>query len=123
MPLLGHRAGTVAARGSGSLIVLIGALHVALTPCIYEQFSLDALWFAGSGIGVMLIGALTILAEHARPVRWTALAANGAGIVLGAAFTLLTDATEPQGPLLIVLFLAAAISLTLSRGLRDPRSP
>jgi len=119
MPLLGHRAGTVAARGSGSLIALIGALHVALTPCIYERFSLDALWFAGSGTGVMLIGALTILAGHARPVRWTALAANGAGIALGAAFTVLTDAAEPQGPLLIVLFLAAILSLTFSRGVRD----
>jgi len=115
MSPLGHHLGTAAARASGGLTVLIGTLHVALTPGIYQTLSLDALWFAGSGIAVVLIGALTILAEQARPVRWAALAANGAGVVLGAAFTVLTSASEPQGPVLIVLFLAAIVSLALSR--------
>ena len=118
MPLSIHWPRASGARASGGATVLVGMLHVALTACIYRDLSVDALWFAGSGIAVMLIGALTILAEYARPVRWTALAANGAGIGLGVAFTVLTRSTEPQGPVLVALFLAAILSLTLSRGNR-----
>lgn len=54
----------------------------------------------------MLIGALTLLAGAAAAVRWTAVAANLAGVLLALGFGILTGFEGPQGPLLIALFLA-----------------
>ena len=59
----------------------------------------------------MLIGALTLLADTATAVRWTAAAANLAGLLLAAGFGILTGFSGPQGPLLIALFLAAAAAI------------
>lgn len=85
-------------------------LHIALTGRNFDLASFDALWFAGSGLAVMLIGTLTLLATQATAVRWTAVAANVAGLLLALAFAALTRFSEPQGPLVIVLFLTGAIA-------------
>lgn len=44
------------------LFVLLGILHAACTPVFYDSFSLDSLWFAGTGMGVSLTGLLNISA-------------------------------------------------------------
>lgn len=41
-----------------SLILLMGIAHVSLTLATYEEFSLDALWFAGSGIALIILAFL-----------------------------------------------------------------
>jgi len=97
------------------MTVAVGAVHVALTARDFDLDSLDALWFAGSGLAVMLIGALTLLADQAAAVRWTAVAANLAGLLLAVAFALLTGFSGPQGILLIALFLTGAASLAAVR--------
>jgi hypothetical protein len=107
------------ARISGWMTIAVGAVHVAFTARDFDHPSLDALWFAGSGLAVMLIGALSLLAGAATAVRWTAVAANLAGLLLAVGFGVLTGFSGPQGPLLIALFLtgtaAAAASPTRRR--------
>lgn len=44
------------------LFVLLGIVHAACTPVFYRSYSLDALWFAGTGMGVSLAGLLNISA-------------------------------------------------------------
>jgi hypothetical protein len=110
-----HPAASLASRTAGGLTVAIGAVHVALTGRDFDLHSLDALWFAGSGLAVMLIGALTLLADQATAVRWTAFAANVAGLLLAIAFALLTGFSGPQGILLIALFLSGAAALAATR--------
>ncbi|HEU0302627.1 MAG TPA: hypothetical protein VFR37_24415 [Longimicrobium sp.] len=90
------------------MTIAVGVVHVAFTARDFDHASLDALWFAGSGLAVMLIGAMTLLAGAATAIRWTAVAANLAGLLLAIGFGILTGFSGPQGPLLIALFLAGA---------------
>jgi hypothetical protein len=96
-----------AARVAGLLTVLVGVVHVGVGLAEYDWPSFDALWFHGSGIGVILTGALTVLAtsDHA----WGALVivavfANLLGVALAVGFGALSHWRQPQGPILIALF-------------------
>ncbi len=42
-------------------IVLLGTVHTTLTPLFYQDFSLGALWFAGSGLALIFAGFLNII--------------------------------------------------------------
>lgn len=106
---LAHRVATVA----GWLAVVIGLVHVAFTTAAFDQPSLGALWFAGSGLAVVLIGALTLAARR-HALRTLAVGANGAGLALAIAFGLLTAWREPQGPVLAATFLVGGIASWLA---------
>ncbi|MFL5386426.1 MAG: hypothetical protein ACJ8GN_28235 [Longimicrobiaceae bacterium] len=95
--------------------MLIGVIHIAFTAKEFDRASLDALWFAGSGIALLLIGAFTLLAHTGRAVRWTAVAANVGGFFLAIEFGVLTGWEAPQGPVLAGVFLLGAVALALRR--------
>jgi hypothetical protein len=98
---------------AGSLTVAVGALHLGVAIAQYGALSLDALWFAGSGLAVVLIGVLSLLARSApghAAMRWAAVGANVAGLALAAGFGTLTSWHEPQRPTLVALFLVGAVA-------------
>jgi hypothetical protein len=100
------------ARAAGSLIVAVGVLHVGVGLREYAWPSFDALWFYGTGMGLLLAGALTVLA--ASPRAWPALSAvavgaNVLGLGLAAAFGVLSGWSQPQGPILAALFAAGIL--------------
>jgi cytochrome b561 len=124
-PAFGIRAGEPEMRQMASIAgwaaVAVGAVHTALAVAMFRRPSLDALWFAGSGLAVVLIGALTLVARRA-PVRGVATAANGAGLVLAVAFGVLTRWHELQGPLLAIIFLAGGVAVSRpAGGIHDAR--
>ena len=43
------------------LIVALGAIHILFTACAYDNFSLDAFWFAGSGMAIVFAGFLNLM--------------------------------------------------------------
>jgi hypothetical protein len=45
---------------SAYLLVILGTGHTLLTPTFYPGFSADALWFAGTGLALLLLGMLNI---------------------------------------------------------------
>ena len=59
-------------RGAGWSIVVVGAIHLLVTFLDYDSLSLAALWFAGTGLALVLIGGLNVVsaglaaATHAR---------------------------------------------------------
>ena len=107
-------AGRVADRllaVAGWLTVAVGVLHLGVAVAQDRAPSLDALWFAGSGLAVVLIGVLSLLVGAApghAATRRAAVGANVAGLALAARFGALTTWHEPQGPALIALFLLGA---------------
>ena len=107
-------------RLAGWLTVAVGTLHVGVGGVQYEALSFDALWFAGSGLAVVLIGVLTLLAaaSSAPAVRWAAVGANVAGLALAVAFGALTRWREPQGPVLVALLLTGAGGAAWGRATR-----
>lgn len=94
---------------AGGLAVAVGVLHLGVAATQYRALSFDTLWFAGGGRAVVLIGVLTLLARAAPVgVRRAAVGANAAGLALAIGFGALTRWREPQGPALLLLFLAGA---------------
>jgi peptidoglycan/LPS O-acetylase OafA/YrhL len=104
------------ARGIGVLTVVIGVIHIAVAEMEYDAFSFDALWFVGSGLGVILIGALTCLASSTRAwpaLRLTAVMSNVAGVLLGLCFSSMSEWQQPQGPTLVALFTLGTVSAAM----------
>lgn len=58
--------------------LLLGVLHLALTLPIYGRLSLEALWFAGSGLAVVCCALMNVgaLRSSAPFSRWAAVIAN-----------------------------------------------
>ena len=103
------------AAAAGWATVAVGLVHVAVARSAFDRFDLEALWFVGSGLAVILIGAITLAARHAS-LRSLAVAANMGGLALAIAFGMLTRWREPPGPVLSILFLAGIIGSTVRRG-------
>ena len=92
--------------------MLVGVVHIGVGVTEHEWPSFDALWFHGSGVAVMLVGALTLLSTSERTWRTLAIvavAANLLGIVLAVAFGTLSQWRAPQGPVLIALFATGTV--------------
>jgi hypothetical protein len=120
-PYTGHRALTIA----GFLTIAVGAAHLVITFLAYKPFfRLPALWFAGSGVAIMLIGILTLFARGTPAgsnERWVAAGANAAGLVIAASYSALNAWREPRGWVEIALFLIGGLAALLG-GKQAPRA-
>ncbi len=43
------------------MVVALGAVDILFTVCAYDNFSLDAFWFAGSGMAIIFAGFLNLM--------------------------------------------------------------
>jgi hypothetical protein len=43
------------------LSIALGAIHILFTVCAYDNFSLDAFWFVGSGMAIVFAGFLNLM--------------------------------------------------------------
>lgn len=71
---------------STGLLLVLGALHAALTPFLYRAPTPEAIWFVGTGVGLVLLGAVNQVARREAPrtpVRRLALTANWAPAAFG----------------------------------------
>lgn len=98
------------------LIVALGALHCMFTASNYDGFSLDAVWFLGSGIAIILAGFLNIAAIRVGGkdvvIKYLCLTAN---LIFAALFGIvLWLMTQPQVLVGLVLFAAAAVLVAAS---------
>ena len=83
---------------SAGLCGLLGLLHTSVTFIAYSSVSPRAVWFAGTGLGLVLLAVVNITAwrtSYSDPfVRYSTIAANLAMGVLG--FFAVTAVPEPQ---------------------------
>jgi hypothetical protein len=104
-----------------SIAGLVGILHVALTAVLYQHPSLEALWFAGTGLGIIAVAAVNIVGLRAsdRSSLGIVFAANAAMVSFFASAWALMKA--PQVALGIAVFAGLAICSAL-RALMARRS-
>jgi hypothetical protein len=99
------------------LIIALGALHTGFTVQNYEGFTLDAMWFLGSGIAIILAGFLNVAAIRVggrdQVVRYLCLTANLIFVALFAAALWLLS--QPQVIVGVILFLVATIAVVASK--------
>jgi hypothetical protein len=64
---------------ASTIVVLIGLAHVAVTPWAYRDWNAEAVWFVGTGLAFLALGAVNIALlragpswdETSRVIRWT----------------------------------------------------
>lgn len=74
------------------LTVVTGLVHLFMSGDSGQASGVGVLWFVGSGVAILLIGAVTLLA----------------GLILGIWFGVATSWDAPQGPMLSLLFVSGA---------------
>jgi len=99
------------------LIIALGMLHVGFTPFNYGRFDMDAMWFLGSGLAIILAGFLNIAVIRGRgkdKLVWVlGLITNlGFAILFGIGLLLLT---QPQVFVDLALFGFATLCTVLDR--------
>lgn len=96
-------------------LVVLGTGHTLLTPIFSPGFDTDALWFAGSGLGLLFLGLLnlTVLMSAARATLNLCLIAN----LMGFVYTTLVAVTlpVPQAFLAILASLGVMIGCISAR--------
>ena len=100
------------------VIIALGTLHVLVTFHDYDSFSVEALWFAGAGVAIILAGFLNIVllrgAGRDKVVRALCLITN---LIFALMFVLaLRILPQPQVFVGAGLFITAALlSILTSR--------
>jgi hypothetical protein len=88
---------------------LLGLLHIALTPLAYADWTIEALWFVGSGLAIVVAGAANFVGFRSWGLggQWILTAINLAmSCYLAAAWLVLPGPQVMVGGL---LFLGLAI--------------
>lgn len=97
------------AWGLSAAAVLLGVGHLSLAALMFERLSLDALWFAGSGLAIVLGGMINMFAQFAHYGTGGRTVLGIANLVTMAFFALaLTIVPEPQVVVGLILFGALA---------------
>lgn len=100
-----------------SHFLMLGVIHTALTPVFYNEFSEDALWFAGTGLALIFLSLLNIAAERVFE-RWIldiCIAAN----LVGTIYSILTVIALPEiqaviSSLIFLTVMASSLYLRLT---------
>ena len=94
-------------------LIILGVIHTVFTPIFYPQFNLDAVWFAGSGIGFIFLGSynLTRRSDVSRLSALLATICNFLALLWLIAFLYLEGTLAPQG-LISLLILGMMVVLT-----------
>ena len=95
------------------LIILLGLFHTVSTVRFFEAFNSRAIWFAGSGLLLVLTGILNLLNRSYGPaapgVRWAAIATNAVMTLFAALAGTAGAASGAQ--LAVIVGLIAATTL------------
>ena len=104
-----------------SLVIALGTLHLAFTPCAYNGLTLEAMWFFGSGLAIIFAGFLNLVAARAdgkdAVVFALCMATNAAmtALFVAAALFLLREPQVFAGSLLFAFEIVAATALNRMR--------
>ena len=83
-------------RGLAVAAMLLGAVHLALAPLAYKEWSLDALWFVGAGLAIIAAAAINLAGIDRRSFVLAALVNSALALWFAAAWLVL------PGPQVIV---------------------
>jgi len=102
---------SLAHKITSALIILLGILHCVFTAWNYDQFTLDAMWFFGTGVAIILAGFLNVTVIRTsggdRIVNLLCLTTNLAFVILFIVALMLLS--QPQVLVGIALFAVAAV--------------
>lgn len=62
---------TRATRVWAIISMLLGLVHLGMAPLVYRSWTLDALWFVGTGLAIVIAGAANVVDARSRRVLLT----------------------------------------------------
>ena len=85
-------------RGATAILILVALAHCAVTPMMYSRWSANAVWFLGTGLGLLLLGAINWAHVGVEPCRMpTAPVVRWANVVfLLFSFAVVAAVNQPQ---------------------------
>ncbi len=100
-------------RVAAWLILLLGGIHSAFTLKAYPAFTLSAMWFLGTGLLLILVGAVNLLRIRSVGVRGLGAVCLATNVVMlaftGAIASRLSLKENPQAAITVVLLLVEMI--------------
>lgn len=102
---------------ASGLIAAMAFIHIGLAIPIYREWSPDAAWFVGTGIGLLLLAALNLAHIGLEPCRQPTARFVRAVNWLYALFGLTTLLAVPEPQAVALAFLLVVQSLVASRTL------
>lgn len=113
---------TTVHKVSAYALLALGILHTVLTPLFNQQFDVDTLWFAGTGLGLIFLAVLNLVALRlpTRVERSMCLATNLIGLAYGILIVIVLP--EPQSFIALLSYLAVTVGsrFSLFRGNAAP---
>ena len=97
--------------------MLLGAVHLALAPLAYREWSLDALWFVGAGLAIIAAAAINLVVPARRAFVLAALVNSALALWFAAAWLVLPGPQVIVGGL-VFAGLACCNGLAMRRGSR-----
>ncbi|MBK5255377.1 MAG: hypothetical protein JJE39_05040 [Vicinamibacteria bacterium] len=89
---------------SSGAVSLVALVHSAVTPMMYSRLSPDAVWFLGTGLGLLLLGVLNWTHISVEPCRMaTAPVIRWANVIfLVFSFAAVAAVNEPQAWVVVI---------------------
>jgi hypothetical protein len=99
-------------RSASAVVLLLSVLHVGLTPSMYGAWSSDAVWFAGAGLGLLLLAGMNLahvgLSPCNLPTARAVVVANWIYVAFG--ISAVVAVPEPQAVVIVVALLVQAVA-------------
>jgi hypothetical protein len=100
---------------SSYALAVLGLIHTAMTPVFYPSLSLNAVWFAGTGISLIFLAGLNLASLRARmaAIRRITMLCNSIFTVFCIMIIIMLP--EPQSYIAILLAIAVLIGSIINR--------
>jgi hypothetical protein len=99
-------------RSASMTLAVLATVHAVLTMSLYGQWSADAVWFLGTGLGLLLLAGMNLAHVGLEPCRLPTAravrAANWVFVAFGASAFIAVP--EPQAAIIVVAILAQAVT-------------
>ena len=97
---------------ASAVVILVALAHVAMTPVLYDTWTPDTVWFAGTGLGLLFLGVSNWAHVGVEPcalptapvVRWASIVFAGFGVAA------VTAVPGPQAYLLLAGLIGQAVA-------------
>ena len=119
--MIGYQTARRIHIATSGFIVAIALVHIGLAAPIYREWSPDAVWFVGTGIGLLVLAALNLAHIGVEPCHQPTARFVRAVNWLYAVFALVTLLAVPEPQAVALAFLMVVQSLVAPKTLPGTR--
>jgi len=97
-------------------LILLGSIHVILTPVFYKTLDTGALWFAGTGLAFVFLGIINVYRIRTKEKATRVLCAIANGVANVYCILIVIKLAEPQAYISLVVLLVLFVFSLMDLG-------